>query len=137
MRRCTRSISCWSIRPAWIYSSELALGEIHQCLAHSRPIDLPEHFVSNEIGKVGSDLPSSALICSTGGASSSEYSGSDSISALTTSALLSTRSLPSQPLLSGGVMQLVDGGGLAESSMFTFLVSSVIFTGAEALKSVS
>jgi hypothetical protein len=54
--------------------------------------------------------PSSALICSTSGASSSEYSGSDRISAFVTTALRSTRSLPSQPLLSWRVVPLVGGG---------------------------
>lgn len=47
--------------------------------------------------------PSSALICCIGGASSSEYSGSDSASGLVMTARRSTRALPSHPLLSRGL----------------------------------
>ena len=42
--------------------------------------------------------PSSAPICSTGGASSSEYSGSERASGLASTACLPTRSLPSHPV---------------------------------------
>ena len=61
--------------------------------------------------KAENNRPSSALICSTGGASSSEYSGSDNISALVTTAFRSTRSFPSQPLLFTGVVPLLVGLG--------------------------
>ena len=67
-------------------------------------------------------LPSSASICSTGGASSSECSGSDSTSALMTSAffLFSTRALPSQPLLSRGEDPLRVGGDSMGSTSLWF-----------------
>lgn len=69
-------------------------------LVHDRQADLPQPPINKDSTKIDLYVPSSATICSTGGASSSDWSGSDSISAFVTVAFLSKRNFPSQPWLS-------------------------------------
>ena len=84
---------------------------VHRYPPHTPPTDLSDMPPSAPCmpAMPGCHLPSSASICSTGGASSSEYSGSDRASGFAKTGRRSTRSLPSQPLRSRGVEPFVVG----------------------------
>ena len=85
---------------AWLISVQRRYARQYRLDSHLA--SLRRHVSVEMQYRVLQSSPSSASTTSTGGASSSECSGSDKASALAIAGLRSTLSLPSQPLLSLG-----------------------------------